>query len=118
MSNAMEQLDSAINTASTWAVTGWGMTFGSRHVAVNSLAEAQALKDNFPNRLEALSYWVDVDTVGKETAEQGKKAKVALESGDLGAAKNAVYFARYLEKRIQESTPTWGPVFVALEAES
>ncbi|MBF0453429.1 MAG: hypothetical protein HQL72_01275 [Magnetococcales bacterium] len=118
MSNAMQQLDKAINEASNWAVSGWKMTFGPRHVEVNSLKEANALAESFHNRLEAISYWVDVETVGAETAEQGKKAKVALEKGDVKGAVNAVYFARYLEKRINDETPTWGPAFSALEEAS
>jgi hypothetical protein len=115
MNYPIEQLDQAIKEASNWAVTGWNMTFGSRNVAVNSLKEAKELKQSFPNRLEAISYWVDVDTVGKETASHGKKAKEALLNGELGTAKNALYLARYLEKRINEDTPTWGPIFLALE---
>jgi hypothetical protein len=115
MSSVTDQLDKAIATASSWAVTGWSMTFGSRNVAVNSLQEANDLKNSFPNRLEAISYWSDVETVGHETADHGKKAKDALANGDVGAAKNLVYLARYMEKRINDDTPTWGPVFVALE---
>jgi hypothetical protein len=115
MNYPIEQLDQAIKDASNWAVKGWNMTFGSRNVAVNSLEKAEELELSFPNRLEAISYWVDVDTVGKETASHGEKAKEALLNGDLGVAINAVYLARYMEKRIHDGTPTWGPVFLALE---
>ncbi|MBF0358789.1 MAG: hypothetical protein HQL70_09285 [Magnetococcales bacterium] len=115
MSSVTDQLDKAIATASNWAVTGWSMTFGNRHVAVNSLQEAKDLENSFPNRLEALSYWKDVDTVGKETASHGEKAKDALANGDIGAAKNSIYLASYMEKRINDKSPTWGPVLLALD---
>ncbi|MBF0194259.1 MAG: hypothetical protein HQL71_06850 [Magnetococcales bacterium] len=115
MNYPVDKLDQAINEASNWAVTGWSMTFGSRNVAANSLKEAQELKPSFPNKAEALSYWVDVDTVGKETASHGEKAKAALQNGDVNSAKNSLYLARYLEKRFNETTPTWGPIYVAIE---
>ena len=118
MSNASDQLDKAIDGATNWAVTGWTVTFGNRNVEVNSLKEAEALKDSFPNHLEALSYWQDVNTIGQETTVLGNKAKDALSNGDLGAAKNAIYLARYMEKRINSATPTWGPAYQALEESS
>ncbi|MBF0446076.1 MAG: hypothetical protein HQL68_10850 [Magnetococcales bacterium] len=115
MNYPIEKLEQAIKEASNWATTGWSMTFGSRNVAVNSLKEAQELKETFPNRPEAINYWVDVETVGKETASHGEKAKVALQNGEVATAINSIYFARYLEKRIRDNTPTWGPVYLALE---
>jgi hypothetical protein len=115
MNYPIDKLDQAIKEASSWAVTGWSMTFGSRNVAVNSLKEAQELKPSFPNRPEAISYWVDVEVVGKETASHGEKAKEAILKGEFGVAKNSLYLARYLEKRINDNTPTWGPAFLALE---
>jgi hypothetical protein len=118
MSSATIELDKAIDKASSWAVTGWSMTFGNRNVPVNSLQDAQILKNSFPNRLEALSYWEDIELLGQETAEHGKKAKAALEQGDLHGAKNSLYLACYLEKRINENSPTWGPAYLALTQES
>ncbi|MBF0447899.1 MAG: hypothetical protein HQL67_06830 [Magnetococcales bacterium] len=116
MSNPMEQLDKSISEAENWATTGWKVTFGSRDVEINSIAEAEALKESFQNRLEAINYWRDIENLGSETAQIGRKAKTALEKGDVKAAINSVYFARYLEKRINEKAPTWSAALSALEA--
>lgn len=118
MNSTMELLDKAIVEAENWANTGWKVTFGSRNVEVNSIKEAAELKPSFHNRLEAVSYWDDVNTVGGETAAYGRKAKESLGKGDLHGAKNALYFARFIEKRINEDTPTWGPVYAAIESTS
>ncbi|MBF0382517.1 MAG: hypothetical protein HQL69_15960 [Magnetococcales bacterium] len=114
MSSANNELDKAIATASSWAETGWSMTFGPRNVQVNSLKEAHELRNGFPQRLEAISYWEDIKTLGQETAQHGKKAKAALEKGDLNGAINALYLARYMEKRVDENSPTWGPAYLAV----
>ncbi len=106
----LKHLDEAIERAVGWPVTGWPMTFGGRGQSVDNLEAARNMPPTFHNRLEALAYWQDVAEVSRETVAQGTKARAALEKGGPGAAYNALYFARHLEKRLTATTPTWGPV--------
>ncbi|MBF0170755.1 MAG: hypothetical protein HQK87_06675 [Nitrospinae bacterium] len=98
----------ACDEATNWAVTGWEMRWGMNQVPVNTLAEAKAKPATFVNRQEALAYWSDIEEMGAECAACGTKALAALEKGDLGAAANAVYFAKFTEKKFNKQTPTWG----------
>lgn len=104
------KLGVAIETAENWAVDGWRMTFGNRDVEISSLKKAEESPMTFVYREEAVSYWRQIDEMGQETAAQGKKAMAALDNDDLKAAADAVYFARFIEKRINKETPTWGPI--------
>ena len=101
-------VEKACDEATNWAVTGWEMRWGMNQIAVNSLAEAKAKPATFVNRQEALSYWTAIEEIGAECAASGQKALAALKVGDLGAAANAVYFAKFTEKKFNKQTPTWG----------
>jgi hypothetical protein len=106
----------ATEEASNWAVVGWEMRWGMNQVPVNSLKEAQAKPATFVNRQEALSYWTDIEQIGAECAACGEKAKKGLETGDLQAAANAIYFAKFTEKKFNKATPTWGALSDKLHA--
>lgn len=116
MMKLKEQLGAAIVEAKAWAMTGWQMQFGSRGRSIDSLTAAEAESEQSFNRQEAINYWTSVNEVGQETAAQGEKARQALESNNLSAAHNAVFFAVFLERKIRSNAPTWGPVLTALEA--
>jgi len=112
----LSAVETAIHMAENWAEQGWPMTFGPKSVAVNNLKTAREMSETFSYRLDALAYWQAVDETGKETATHGRKAKTALEKGDLAAAHNAVYFACFVEKKIDASAPTWSPVKAMVES--
>ncbi len=101
-------VEQATESARNWAVTGWEMRWGMNQVPVNSLAEAKAKPATFVNRQEALAYWSYIEEVGAECAASGDKAVAALKAGDTGAAANAVYLAKFNEKKFNKQTPTWG----------
>jgi hypothetical protein len=106
----IEKVDAATKTTANWATAGWPVTFGNRNTPVNSLPEAEATNDTFVNRQEALSYWKTVAELGRMCVTQGEKAKAALESGDIQAAADAVYYAKFWEHRLNKELPTWGAV--------
>ncbi|MBF0341084.1 MAG: hypothetical protein HQL95_09015 [Magnetococcales bacterium] len=115
-SHMLHTLDVAMAEARAWARTGWLMTFGRNGVPVVSLPDAQARPERFVNRQEALAYWRSVAEAGEETAAQGEKAKAALERGDARLAEGAIYFAVYVEKRLNKPRSTWEPVLAGLRA--
>ncbi|MBF0124675.1 MAG: hypothetical protein HQL60_04995 [Magnetococcales bacterium] len=104
------QLQQAIQRASDWATSGWPMRFGSHQVEVSSLPAAEKMPRSFANRQEALAYWTNVAMVSQESISYGEKALKALQKGDLPAAYDALYFARFIEKRLNEASPTWGGI--------
>jgi len=101
-----------------WAEEGWPMTFGRRQRPVNTLADAEALEESFPYRLEALSYWHRVKEAGGDAAAWGERAAASLERGDLRDADDALYFAVFLERPIRGSCPVWGPVYRKYKAQT
>lgn len=109
-------VEKATHDATNWAVTGWEMRWGMNQVPVNSLAEAEAKPATFVNRQEALSYWTAINEMGTECAAYGQKAVAALKTGDIGAAANAVYFAKFTEKKFNKQIPTWGQLSDTLHA--
>ncbi|MBF0583174.1 MAG: hypothetical protein HQL80_02935 [Magnetococcales bacterium] len=114
--NVIEQLDGAIAEARGWAEVGWPMHFGRNSVRVSSLSEAQGQPNAFVYRQEAIAYWKQVAELGQETAEQGEKAKQALAQQDLRLAEGAVYWAAYMEKKLNKPVPTWEPLLATLRS--
>ncbi|MBF0628622.1 MAG: hypothetical protein HQL91_10455 [Magnetococcales bacterium] len=115
-SDVIKQLDVAIAEAREWAGSGWTMTFGRNAVRIASLPEARGQSDRFVNRQEAIAYWRSVAEAGEESAVQGEKAKAALERGDMRVAEGAIYFAVYVEKRLNKPSSTWEPVLAGIRS--
>lgn len=113
-SEIVQQLEQAIVEARDWATSGWVMTFGRNAVKIASLPAARALSERAVNRQEALAYWRSVAESGEESAQQGEKAKAALERGDLRIAEGAIYFAVMVEKRLNKPNPTWEPLLAGI----
>lgn len=113
----IKQVVEAINLSSSWAQTGWKTSFGERGVEACSLPEALELASNFVYREEAVDYWTQVQLIGGDAAESGKKALDALKNGDLKRAEDSVYFSMYIEKPYAPNSNTWGPVHEALKQE-
>lgn len=108
------QLEQTLQEASQWPTTGWPMRFGIHQVEVSSLPAAKKMAENFAYRLEALAYWDNVALTSRESVGYGQKALEALRQGDLSAAADALYFARFIEKRHRESSPTWNGIYNAV----
>ncbi|MBF0128296.1 MAG: hypothetical protein HQM02_13930 [Magnetococcales bacterium] len=112
----LQSLDSAIAEARAWARIGWSMTFGRSHVPVTTLSEAQAQSERFVHRQEALAYWRSVAEAGEETALKGEQAKAAIGRRDYRFAEGAVYFALFVEKRLNKPSSTWEPVLAGVKS--
>ncbi|MBF0186996.1 MAG: hypothetical protein HQL50_03620 [Magnetococcales bacterium] len=110
----LQKLDATIAEAENWPVKGWKIEFGPYRNPICSLKEAEELPEEAHNRLEAINYWAIVKRTGEETVAYGKKARAALEAGDVDGAKKSVYFSMFKEKQLLERTTTWGPIFQAL----
>ena len=65
------------------------------------------LPANIVYRQVAIDYWNTVARLGQEAAAWGRKALHHLQHNNLNAAKNAVYYARYLERPIAQHSLTW-----------
>ncbi|MEI6757764.1 MAG: hypothetical protein FDX18_00245 [Chlorobium sp.] len=111
----IQEVQDAIECSRNWAVKGWPVTFGPRNTAVSSLKEAEALPRNFIFRQEAVNYWKQVRLTGNDAADSAVKAVQALQSGNAGAAENALYLCQYIEKPFAEYAGTWNPVYDALK---
>ncbi|MBF0183430.1 MAG: hypothetical protein HQM06_03440 [Magnetococcales bacterium] len=112
----VQLLDQAIAEARRWAETGWPMTFGRNLVAVTSLPTAEQQSDRFVNKQEAVAYWRSVAEAGEESAVQGERAKAALLQGDRRIAEGALYFAAFIEKRLNRPSSLWEPLLATLRA--
>ncbi|MBF0158925.1 MAG: hypothetical protein HQL58_05325 [Magnetococcales bacterium] len=106
----IEQLQQTIQKASDWVTSGWPVCFGHNQVNVPSLPAAEKMPHNFVNRQEALAYWHNVALASRESVEYGQKALAALQQGDLSSAYDALYFARFVEKRLNEVSATWAGI--------
>ncbi|WP_130471027.1 hypothetical protein [Candidatus Magnetaquicoccus inordinatus] len=115
-SKLVQQMDQAINDARKWAESGWPMRFGRNDVLVSSLSAAKQQSERFVNGQEALAYWRSVEEAGQESAAQGERAKQALLQGDQRLAEGALYFAAFIEKRLNRPTQTWEPVLASLRS--
>ena len=111
----IRQAEDAIECSRHWAEKGWTVTFGSRNVAVSSLKEAQALEKSVIFRDEALNYWKQAEMTGNDAADSGVMGVAALKSNKLGAADDAFYLCRYIEKPFAESAGTWAPLYEAFK---
>ena len=104
----------AIKQSQQWAEKGWPVTFGRKAVVVSSLQQARTLSENELCREDALHYWEQVEQLGKEAAEWGKKAMEHLAGGNLQAAEDALYYARFIERPLTQYTWTWEPVHLKI----
>lgn len=107
----------AVEQSLRWSEQGWPVTFGIRKVVVSSLRQALELPENEACRDDAVHYWEQVDQLGKETAEWGRKAAEHLTGNDLQVAEDALYYARFLERPIVQYTRTWKPVHLQIRKE-
>lgn len=107
----INDIKKAIEISNSWAENGWAMTFGPRKYSVNSLKEAEALSHENVFKIEAVAYWIRVKQAGEEASSYGQKAIEALESNNMKAADDAIYYACFLEKFYDKHTQTWKPVY-------
>ncbi len=110
-------VEDAVDLSRRWAQSGWKTRFGERGVEACSLSEALDLPPNFVYREEAVDYWTQVQMIGSDAAESGKKAIEALKNGDLKRAEDSVYFSMYIEKPYAPNSKTWKPVYEAVKQE-
>jgi hypothetical protein len=111
-----QSLQQAIDGSTQWASHGWPATFGPRAEVVSSLQQAEELPANNVYRQVAIDYWNTVARLGQEAAAWGRKALHHLQLNNLNAAKDAVYYARYLERPIAQHTVTWESIHLSMQA--
>lgn len=111
-----QTLQQAIDGSTQWASHGWPATFGPRAEVVSSLQQAEELPANNVYRQVAIDYWNTVARLGQEAAAWGRKALHHLQLNNLNAAKDAVYYARYLERPIVQHSLTWESIHFSLQA--
>ena len=109
-------LRQAIDASTQWASHGWPATFGPRDEVVSSLQQAEELPANIVYRQVAIDYWNTVAQLGQEAAAWGRQALHHLQLNNLNAAKDAVYYARYLERPIAQHSLTWESIHFSLQA--
>ncbi|MGN7612664.1 hypothetical protein ACQZV8_11330 [Magnetococcales bacterium HHB-1] len=114
LEECIQKLDAAIEEANSWASKGWNMQFGMHDDRVASLSEAEGSPESFHNRQEALAFWSIVSRTSEEAVAEGKKARAALDNGDIKTAMRAVFFAMFKERQLLERTTTWRPIYEAL----
>lgn len=107
------KIERAIESSRSWASVGWEMRWGMRQEPVSSLPAALSEPETSVHRYEALNYWRDVEEMGAECAEYGLKALEAARAGEMEKVVDALYYAKYVEKRINKQTPTWGDSYEA-----
>lgn len=109
-----QQLRQAIDRSRQWSSDGWSVTFGDRGVVVSSLPQAQNLPASAVYRLVAISYWQNVDQIGREAAAWGEKALKHLAENDFKATEAALCYACYLERPLVKQSKTWQPIALLL----